>query len=94
MAAQVAKFNEIDGITASIEPFLGAEFLKSVEWPDKAGGFTWCLTVVAKDQAALKTYLHSEAHKDWVPIVKPHFDATNGGPTLVFDTPLLLSVSK
>lgn len=95
MAAVVAKFNEIDGVAASLEPFLGADFLESVEWPDKAGGFTYCLTVVAKDTAALKTYLHSKPHKEeWVPIVGPHFDASEGTPIVVFDTPLLLTASK
>lgn len=93
MIAQVAEFNKIDGIAASVEPFLGADFLASVDWPDKAGGFSWCLTVVARDTAALKTYLHSDAHKAWVPIVKPHMDMSAGPPSLIFDAPLRLTAA-
>lgn len=94
MRAHVAeKFNAIDGVAASVEPFLGAAFLESVDWPDKAGGFTWCLTVTARDAAALKTYLHSEAHAAWVPVVKDHMDATLGPPTLVFDAPLTVKAA-
>jgi len=35
---------------------------RSVEWPDKAGGYTHLCTVVAADLAALQTYVRSPAH--------------------------------
>ena len=96
MAAVVDKFNAIDGIAASVEKFLGNDFLKAVDWPDKAGGYTYCLTVAARDSASLKAYLHSDAHiKEWVPAIAPHFNAAEGTtPLLVFDVPLELAAAK
>ena len=84
----VEKFNKLDGIRASLEPFLGAQFLESVEWPDKCEGFTWCLTVLTRDTRALKSYLHSAEHAAWAASVGPHVDAARGSPLLVFDVPL------
>lgn len=48
--------NDLPGIKASFMPHLGAEFLESVNWPDKAAGFTHIITVVADDFAALRNY--------------------------------------
>jgi hypothetical protein len=96
----------------------------------------YCLTVAARDEAALKVYLHSaecvwpsemrpilswetrplrmsggthfrlgppsvvsrakrppRRHASWVPVVRPHFDASLGPPTVVFDVPLQLTVA-
>ena len=63
-----------------------------ISWPKYRVGFNYCLTVVAKDSAALKTYLHSQPHADWVPVVRPHF-GTDAPFTLVFDTPLTIAVA-
>lgn len=49
--------NDLPGIKASFRPHLGAEFLESVDWPDKAAGFTHIITLVADDVAALRTYV-------------------------------------
>ena len=48
------------------------------------------------DSAALKAYLHSDAHiKEWVPAIAPHFNAAEGTtPLLVFDVPLELAAAK
>ena len=86
----VEKFNGLDGISASLEPFLGQTFLDLVSWPDKSEGFNWCLTVLARDADALKNYLHSEEHKAWAASAGPHVDASRGPPLLVFDVPLRL----
>jgi len=86
----VEKFNGLDGISASLEPFLGQKFLDLVSWPDKSEGFNWCLTVLARDAAALKNYLHSSEHKAWAASAGPHVDASRGPPLLVFDVPLRL----
>ena len=49
------------------------EFLASVEWPDRSGGFTHHLHVIADDVACLKAYLHSDFHlKDWMAAVGPY----------------------
>merc|ERR1719384_1994441 len=93
MEAAVAKFNTIPGIKASIKPFLGEEFLKRVDWPNKSEDFSHCLTVAAESVEALKTYLHSKEHADWIPLVHPHMKTTlfGGPPGVVFDTPLTIS---
>ena len=67
----VEKFNGLDGISASLEPFLGQKFLDLVSWPDKSEGFNWCLTVLARDAEALKNYLHSSEHKAWAASAGP-----------------------
>ena len=36
----VEKFNGLDGISASLEPFLGQKFLDLVSWPDKSEAST------------------------------------------------------
>jgi hypothetical protein len=72
-------FNNLPGIRAQffahgegIEGSSGkVDFLESVSWPDKTGGFTHCLLIVAKDDAALEGYLHSKVHKvDWLGATK------------------------
>jgi NADP-dependent 3-hydroxy-3-methylglutaryl-CoA reductase len=48
-----------------------AAFLEQVAWPDKSDGYTHCLNVVARDDACLKGYLHSDVHiNEWGPTVK------------------------
>ncbi|KAJ1444551.1 hypothetical protein M885DRAFT_31516 [Pelagophyceae sp. CCMP2097] len=93
LAVVVYSFNTLDGISASVMPHLGAAFLAAVDWKDTTVGFTYCLTVAARDEAALKVYLHSAEHASWVPVVRPHFDASLGPPTVVFDVPLQLTVA-
>lgn len=92
IASAVAAFNEIDGISASFRPHGGPSkkgktaMLGALEWPDKTEGYTHMLLVLARDAAALRTYLHSDAHlKRWMPAVKPYIQGI-----LVFDTKLNL----
>lgn len=88
----VIKFNSLEGIIAQVRPHgIGiegstskAEFLASVDWPDKTDDYTHCLLVVAADVAALKNYLHSDEHlKEWMSAVKPYIQGI-----LVFDNAL------
>ena len=60
----VEKFNGLDGISASLEPFLGQKFLDLVSWPDKSEGFNWCLTVLARDAEALRDQVLEHALDD------------------------------
>ena len=92
LAAVIAKFNELSGISAQFYPYgVGVEglatkaaFLEAVAWPDKADGYTHCLIVLATGAPALKAYLHSDEHiKMWMPAVKPYIKGI-----LVFDTKL------
>lgn len=85
-------FNSLPGIKASIAPHGGhsgvgkTELLNLLEWPDKTYGYTHCELLVADDTAALKAYLHSDAHlKVWIPAIKESLESI-----LVFDNPLLL----
>ena len=72
------KFSSMPGIAAQFGPAGSktagkAEFLASVDWPDKSAGFTHCLSVIADDQPSLKAYLHSDFHlKDWMGAVGPY----------------------
>jgi len=93
LAAVVAKFNALPGISASFSPHgsgIGGakskdEFLALVDWADKTEGYTHCLLVVANSHASLKAYLHSDAHLvEWFSAVKPFAQA----PPLVFDNVL------
>ena len=88
---KVTEFNALNGVAASLAPFSGPELLKQVFWPDKTQGYNWCLTVVAKNENALKAYLHSPQHAAWAKLVGPHVDAAAGPPLLVFDCPLSLT---
>ena len=81
LSAVVSKFNSLLGIVAQICPHgVGiegrtskADFLGSVEWPDKTDDYTHCLLVVATDSASLKRYLHSPEHLQvWMAAVKPY----------------------
>lgn len=53
----VDQLNDLAGIKASFKPHLGAEFLESVDWPDKTDGFTHIITVVANEVNALRNYV-------------------------------------
>ena len=96
MCEVVAQFNDVPGVRASFQRAGNAalskdELLEAVSWPDKAFGFTHLLTVVCDDAAALKVYLHGDAHKAWVGVAGPNM---SGEPrSLIFDTPLLLSAA-
>jgi len=77
----VSKFNALPGIVAQICPHgVGiegctskADFLGSVEWPDKTDDYTHCLLIIATDSASLKHYLHSPEHlQEWMAAVKPY----------------------
>ena len=65
LAAVIAKFNELSGISAQFYPYgVGVEglatkaaFLEAVAWPDKADGYTHCLIVLATGAPALMTSL-------------------------------------
>merc|ERR1712232_419637 len=92
----IAQFNTLPGIKASFRragtaSLDKAAFLAEVDWPDKTADFTHCLCVICDSADALKGYLHGDAHKAWVPVVRPHFVGTP--PSLIFDNPLIVSAS-
>jgi hypothetical protein len=93
LQAVVKDFNKLPGIKASFRRHGTAALnkeacLKVLDWPDKTDGFTHYLCVVCDSPAALKTYLHGEAHKAWVPVIRPNFVPDAAPPSLIFDNPL------
>lgn len=91
MLQVIDQFNEIAGIEASFKRCGTAalckdEMLAEVSWPDKTGGFTHLLCVIADDLPALKRYLHGDAHKEWVQVARPNMKGDP--PSMIFDTPL------
>uniref|UniRef100_A0A7S3K6H5 Stress-response A/B barrel domain-containing protein n=1 Tax=Aureoumbra lagunensis TaxID=44058 RepID=A0A7S3K6H5_9STRA len=51
---------------ATVKPHLGSDFLASVNWPDKAGGFTYLLSAAFPDSATHKSFVESSDYASWL----------------------------